>query len=122
MRAIACLPTACTLTSPRAWRRRRSSTFELAGCDEQGYHFAAPPAADFERLMRDNSRRSVTDDDAARTHSKLVRPQVTPTDDSSLALSGYIRNPGTAAQQFLLHVLPIPTPAMAFSSRKQRRA
>jgi diguanylate cyclase len=47
---------------------------KLTGCDEyQGYHFSRPlPAADFERLMRDTRGAEVfTDDDAARTHSKL---------------------------------------------------
>jgi diguanylate cyclase len=47
---------------------------KLTGCDEyQGYHFSRPlPAADFERLMRDTRGGEVfTDEDAARTHSKL---------------------------------------------------
>lgn len=46
---------------------------KLTGCDEyQGYHFSRPlPAADFERLMRDTRGEVFTDDDAARTHSKL---------------------------------------------------
>jgi diguanylate cyclase (GGDEF)-like protein len=47
---------------------------KLTGCDEyQGYHFSRPlPAADFERLMRDTRGGEVfTDDEAARTHSKL---------------------------------------------------
>jgi diguanylate cyclase (GGDEF)-like protein len=47
---------------------------KLTGCDEyQGYHFSRPlPAADFERLMRDtHSGEVLTDEDAARTHSKL---------------------------------------------------
>ena len=47
---------------------------KLTGCDEyQGYHFSRPlPAADFERLMRDTRGGEIfTDEDAARTHSKL---------------------------------------------------
>jgi diguanylate cyclase len=47
---------------------------KTAGCDEyQGYHFSRPlPAADFERLMREaRPDDDFTDDDAARTHSKL---------------------------------------------------
>ena len=47
---------------------------KTAGCDEyQGYHFSRPlPAADFERLMREaRPDGDFTDDDAARTHSKL---------------------------------------------------
>ena len=47
---------------------------KLTGCDEyQGYHFSRPlPAADFERLIREfHSGEVFTDDDAARTHSKL---------------------------------------------------
>jgi diguanylate cyclase len=47
---------------------------KTAGCDEyQGYHFSRPlPAADFERLMREaRPDDNFTDDDAARTHSKL---------------------------------------------------
>ena len=47
---------------------------KLTGCDEyQGYHFSRPlPAADFERLMRDTrGGEEFTDEDAARTHSKL---------------------------------------------------
>jgi diguanylate cyclase (GGDEF)-like protein len=49
---------------------------EAAGCDEyQGYHFSRPlPARDFERLIRDSRAQhdAVTEDDAARTHSKLA--------------------------------------------------
>jgi diguanylate cyclase (GGDEF)-like protein len=48
---------------------------KLAGCDEyQGYHFSRPlPAAAFERLIRESQSHVVlTDDDAARTHSKLA--------------------------------------------------
>jgi EAL domain-containing protein (putative c-di-GMP-specific phosphodiesterase class I) len=47
---------------------------KLTGCDEyQGYHFSRPlPAPDFERLIRDTrTDDTFTDDDAARTHSKL---------------------------------------------------
>ena len=48
---------------------------EDAGCDEyQGFHFSRPlPAADFERLMRQcRGDAAFSDDDAARTHSKLA--------------------------------------------------
>ena len=48
---------------------------KTAGCDEyQGYHFSRPlPAADFERLIRESrSDDDFTEDDAARTHSKLA--------------------------------------------------
>jgi diguanylate cyclase len=48
---------------------------KTAGCDEyQGYHFSRPlPAADFERLIRKSRSDDVlTEDDAARTHSKLA--------------------------------------------------
>jgi diguanylate cyclase len=45
------------------------------GCDEyQGYHFSRPlPAADFERLIRESrSDNILTEEDAARTHSKMA--------------------------------------------------
>jgi diguanylate cyclase len=47
---------------------------KTAGCDEyQGYHFSRPlPAADFERLIRESHGDDLTDDEAARTHSKLA--------------------------------------------------
>jgi diguanylate cyclase len=48
---------------------------KTTGCDEyQGYHYSRPlPAADFERLMRETHADDVfTDEDAARTHSKLA--------------------------------------------------
>ncbi|MGB6308267.1 MAG: EAL domain-containing protein [Steroidobacteraceae bacterium] len=47
---------------------------KTAGCDEyQGYHFSRPlPAGDFERLMRESHCDDLTEDDAARTHSKLA--------------------------------------------------
>ncbi len=48
---------------------------KTAGCDEyQGYHFSRPlPAADFERLIRESHSNDVlTDEEAARTHSKLA--------------------------------------------------
>jgi diguanylate cyclase len=47
---------------------------KTADCDEyQGYHFSRPlPAADFERLIRESrSADDLSDEDAARTHSKL---------------------------------------------------
>ena len=47
---------------------------KTADCDEyQGYHFSRPlPAADFERLIRESrSPDDFSDEDAARTHSKL---------------------------------------------------
>ena len=48
---------------------------KTAGCDEyQGYHFSRPlPAAAFERLIREShSTDFLTEEDAARTHSKLA--------------------------------------------------
>jgi diguanylate cyclase (GGDEF)-like protein len=45
------------------------------GCDEyQGYHFSRPlPAAEFERLIRSShSDEDLSEEDAARTHSKLA--------------------------------------------------
>jgi diguanylate cyclase (GGDEF)-like protein len=48
---------------------------KTAGCDEyQGYHFSRPlPAADFELLIREShAGDTLTDEDAARTHSKLA--------------------------------------------------
>jgi diguanylate cyclase (GGDEF)-like protein len=44
------------------------------GCDEyQGYHFSRPlPAAEFERLIRSHSDEDLSEEDAARTHSKLA--------------------------------------------------
>jgi diguanylate cyclase (GGDEF)-like protein len=48
---------------------------KTAGCDEyQGYYFSRPlPAADFERLVRESQATDVlTEDEAARTHSKLA--------------------------------------------------
>ncbi|HWG70565.1 MAG TPA: EAL domain-containing protein [Steroidobacteraceae bacterium] len=48
---------------------------KTAGCDEyQGYHFSRPlPAAAFERLIREShSTDFLTEEEAARTHSKLA--------------------------------------------------
>jgi diguanylate cyclase (GGDEF)-like protein len=48
---------------------------KTAGCDEyQGYYFSRPlPAADFEQLIRESHPADVlTEDEAARTHSKLA--------------------------------------------------
>jgi diguanylate cyclase len=47
---------------------------KTTGCDEyQGFHFSRPlPAADFERLIRAHSDEDLSDEDAARTHSKLA--------------------------------------------------
>jgi diguanylate cyclase (GGDEF)-like protein len=44
------------------------------GCDEyQGYHFSRPlPAAEFERLIRSHADEDLSEEDAARTHSKLA--------------------------------------------------
>jgi diguanylate cyclase (GGDEF)-like protein len=44
------------------------------GCDEyQGYHFSRPlPAAEFERLIRSHTDHDLSEEDAARTHSKLA--------------------------------------------------
>ncbi|HME40777.1 MAG TPA: EAL domain-containing protein [Steroidobacteraceae bacterium] len=47
---------------------------KTANCDEyQGFHFSRPlPAAEFEHLIREShSQDDLTDDEAARTHSKL---------------------------------------------------
>ncbi len=60
---------------PKAWETLAQLDFlKTADCDEyQGYHFSRPlPAADFERLIRDSrSPDDFSDEDAARTHSKL---------------------------------------------------